>query len=71
MQITVASIKPKNAADSVWQNFMGGLKGMLVNQLLPPIGVDAAGHQAMLDFGLALANAEPTFTFPYAKRLQP
>ena len=71
MQITVASIKPKNAADSVWQNFMGGLKGMLVNQLLPPIAVDAAGHQAMLDFGLALANTDPTFTFPYAKRLQP
>ncbi len=71
MQITVASIKPKNAADSVWQNFMGGLKGMLANQLLPPIDVDAAGHQAMLDFGLALANAEPTFTFPFAKRLKP
>jgi len=70
MQITVASIKPKNAADSVWQNFMGGLKGMLVNQLLPPIVVDAAGHQAMLDFGLALANTDPTFTFPYAKRLK-
>ena len=71
MQITVASIKPKEAADSVWQSFMGGLKGMLANQLLPPIGVDAAGHQAMLDFGRALANEEPTFTFPYAKRLKP
>jgi hypothetical protein len=70
MQITVASIKPKAAADSVWQNFMGGLKGMLANQLLPPIDVDATGHQAMLDFGLALANAEPTFTFPFAKRLK-
>ena len=70
MQITVASIKPKAAANSAWQNFMGGLKGMLANQLLPPIAVDATGHQAMLDFGLALANGDPSFTFPYAQRLK-
>jgi hypothetical protein len=70
MQITVASLKPKGAADSLWQNFMGGFKGMLVNQLLPPIGVSPTGHQAILDFGLALADAEPAFTFPYAERLR-
>ena len=70
MQISVASVKAKDASDSLWQNLLGEVKGMIANEMLPPIAVDATGHRAMLDFGLALANEDPTFTFPFANRLK-
>jgi hypothetical protein len=70
MQISVASVKSKDASDSLWQNLMGEVKGIIANEMLPPIAVEATGHRAMLDFGLALANKEPTFTFPFANRLK-
>jgi hypothetical protein len=38
--------------------------------VIPPVPVDPTGHQAMLDFGLALADENPTFTFPFAVRLK-
>jgi len=70
MQISVASVKSKEASDSLWQNLVGEVKGIIANEMLPPIAVEATGHRAMLDFGLALANEEPTFTFPFANRLK-
>jgi len=70
MEVTLASIKPKDASDSLWQNFIGGLKGATANLFLPPLKVEPEGQQAMLDFGLALATKKPDFTFPFAKRLK-
>ena len=70
MEVTLASVKRKNAGDNLWQNFVGGLKGMAANLFLPPIVVAADGHQAMMDFGLALAAEKPAFTFPFAARLK-
>jgi hypothetical protein len=70
MEVTLASIKRKDAANSLWQNFVGGLKGAAANLLLPPLTVTADGHRTMLDFGLALAMQQPTFTFPFATRLK-
>jgi len=71
MEVSVASVKPKDASDSYWQNLKGSLKGLAVNLLIPPLNVDARGHQAMLDFGLALATGAATFTFPHAANLLP
>jgi len=71
MEVSVASVKPKDAGDSRWQNLKGSLEGIAVNLLIPPLDVDARGHQAMLDFGLALAAGAATFTFPHAPNLQP
>jgi len=71
MEVSVASVKPKDAPDSPWQSFKGNLKGMAVNLLIPPLDVDARGHQAMLDFGSALAAQAATFTFPHADNLTP
>jgi len=71
MEVSVASLKPKDAGDSTWQNLKGSLEGMAVNFLIPPLDVDARGHQAMLDFGLALAAGAATFTFPHAANLLP
>jgi len=70
MEVTLASLKAKDAGDSAWSNFMGSLKGMVANQFIPPITVEATGHQAMLDFGEALAAEKPAFTFPFAARLK-
>ena len=70
MEVTLASVKAKDAADNAWQDFMGGVKGIVANQFLPPIVIEAAGHQAMLDFGAALVAEKPTFTFPFAARLK-
>ena len=69
MEVTLASVKRKDAGDSLWQNFVGDIKGAAVNFLLPPLTITVDGHQAVLDFGLALALQKPTFTFPYATRL--
>ena len=71
MEVSVASVKPKDAGDSSWQSLKGSLEAMAVNLLIPPLDVDARGHQAMLDFGLALAAQAATFTFPYAENLRP
>jgi len=69
MEVTLASVKRKDAGNSPWQNFVGGLKGAAANLLLPPLTVTTNGNQAMLDFGLALAMSKRTFTFPFASRL--
>jgi hypothetical protein len=70
MDITVASVKPKNAGNGFLQNLMGGLKGTTVSLFMPPITVERAGSEAMLNFGLALALEAPAFTFPRAKNLK-
>ena len=70
MEVTLASVKPEDASDSLWQNFVGRVRGVVANFLLPPLTVPADGHQAMMDFGLALAMEKTTFTFPYATRLK-
>jgi hypothetical protein len=70
MDITVASVKRKDADDNFMQNLMGGLKGTTVNLFIQPIMVEPAGSEAMLNFGLALALEAPAFTFPRAKNLK-
>lgn len=70
MEVTLSSIKRKDASDSLWQNFIGGIKGATANLFLPPLTIEAEGHQAMLDFGLALAMEKSDFTFPFARRLK-
>ena len=70
MEVTLASLKRKDAGDGLWSNLVGNLKGATVNLFLPPLTVEPEGQQAMLDFGLALATEKPTFTFPPASRLK-
>jgi hypothetical protein len=66
MEITVTSVKRKDAGDSLWQNFKAGVKGMTVNLFIKPVAIDPAGNETMLNFGSALASAAPEFTFPLA-----
>jgi hypothetical protein len=69
MEVTLASVKRKDAGDGLWANFVGSLKGEAVNMLLPPLTITMDGHKTMLEFGMALAQQKPTFTFPFASRL--
>lgn len=71
MEVTVASVKRADAGNGLWQQFVGSVTGLAANLLLKPITVDKTGHEAMLDFGRALALNQPAFTFPLAKHLQP
>lgn len=70
MEVTLASVKKKDAANSHWQNFVGGIKGVAANLLLPPLTITPDGQQAMMDFGLALAMQRASFTFPFATRMK-
>ena len=70
MDITVASVKRKDAGSNFWQNLVGGLKATTANLFLKPIAVEPAGNEAMLNFGLALASESPAFTFPHARNLK-
>jgi len=69
MEVGVASVKNKGAGNGLWQNLKGPIKGLAVNLLIDPLKVQAVGHQAMLDFGSALASGSATFTFPRATNL--
>jgi len=70
MEVSLASVKHKEAGNGFWQNLKGRVAGVAANMFIDPLTVEAAGHQAMLDFGLALASDAPTFTFPLARNLQ-
>lgn len=70
MEVSLASLKRKDAGDGLWQNFVGNLKGATANLFLPPHTVEPEGQQAMLDFGLALATETSDFTFPTAIRFK-
>jgi hypothetical protein len=70
MEVTLASVKRKDAGNGLWQNFLGGIKGAAANLLLPPLTVTTDGYRAMMEFGQALATQQMSFTFPFAIRLQ-
>ena len=70
MEIVLDSVKPQAASDSFWQNCMGRIRGVVANFLIPPLNVPLDGHQAMMNFGLALATEQASFTFPFATRLK-
>jgi hypothetical protein len=70
MDITVASVKRKDAGNNFFQNLVSGLKATTVNLFLPPIAVETTGNEAMLNFGFALVSEAPAFTFPRAKNLK-
>ncbi len=70
MEVSLASIKRKDAGNGLWQNFLGEIKGVTANLFLPPLKIEPEGQQAMLAFGLALATKTSRFTFPHAARLK-
>jgi hypothetical protein len=65
MGIKVASIGKSSDVDGFW----GSLKGKIANLLIKPTPVDKLGNDTMLDFGRAMLEQKPEFTFPLAKNI--
>ena len=66
MGIKVASIAKKNES----AGFFGKIKGVIANMLIKPLKVDPLGNTTMLEFGEALFQKKPAFTFPIAKNIK-
>lgn len=66
MGIKVASIS--DTAES--EGFFSGLKGIIANLFISPPKVAELGNTTMLDFGYALLEKSPSFTFPKAKNIK-
>jgi hypothetical protein len=52
------------------EGFIDSLKGVIANLFIKPTKVDKLGNQAILDFGLALFEQKPAFTFPKAGNIR-
>jgi hypothetical protein len=66
MGIKVASISDTLEPEG----FFSRLKGAIANLFLEPTEVDKLGNTTMLEFGNALLQKKPTFTFPKAKNIK-
>ncbi len=66
MGIKVASI----SATAASQGFFSGLKAAIANLFIKPTKVDKLGNTTMFEFGYALLQKKPTFTFPKAKNIK-
>jgi hypothetical protein len=66
MGIKVASISAAAASEG----FFSGLKAVIANLFIKPMKVDKLGNTTMLEFGYALLQKKPTFTFPKAKNIK-
>ena len=66
MGIKVASIS--DTAESV--GFFSSLKGLIANLFITPPKVTELGNTTMLEFGYALVQKKPAFTFPEAKNIK-
>lgn len=50
--------------------FLACLKGAIANLMIKPIKITDEGNQSMMNFGLAIAEKQGSFTFPKAKNLK-
>jgi hypothetical protein len=66
MGIKVASISDTEEPEG----FFSELKAVIANLFLNPPEVTELGNQTMLDFGHALLEQKPAFTFPKAKNIK-
>ncbi len=55
MEIAIATVNRKEAADTAWENLKSKFKATVVNWVMEPIEVVPVGNEVMLQFGLALA----------------
>jgi len=65
MAMKIESLGDEPEDDAFWSQ----VKAMVVNIFIPPTRIAPVGNDTMLLFGQALANQQPTFTFPRAEML--
>jgi hypothetical protein len=66
MDIKVVSVNKASKPNS----YIGRVKGFVANFFIPPIAISRIGNDTMLDFGAALLNKQPSFTFPKAHNIK-
>ncbi len=66
MGITVACISKKAKTGG----FLGQIKAVIANLFIKPVKITPLGNETLLDFGRALFEQKPTFTFPKASNLK-
>ncbi|MCX5646362.1 MAG: hypothetical protein NTZ17_17030 [Phycisphaerae bacterium] len=66
MGITVARISKKAKTSG----FLGQIKAAIVNLFIKPVKITPLGNETLLDFGFALSEQKPAFTFPKASNLK-
>jgi hypothetical protein len=66
MGIKVASISKGEKPEDFWSH----VKGTIANLLITPPKVNKFGNTTMLEFGDALLQKKPTFTFPMAQNIK-
>jgi hypothetical protein len=66
MGIEIASIHKKTEEEGFWSK----IKGLIANFFIKPLKVDKLGNDTMLNFGYAILNQKPAFTFPKAKNIK-
>jgi len=70
MGVRINSIKRRQAGDSFYQNLKGRLVGMVANALVESIAIRQLGNDTLLNFGQAVLDRQPSFTFPVAENLK-
>jgi hypothetical protein len=66
MDIEVVSVNKASKPNS----YVGRIKGFIVNFFIEPIRISKLGNDTMLNFGHALLNKQPSFTFPKAHNIK-
>jgi hypothetical protein len=66
MGMKIASINKTEESE----NFVGDIKGLIVNLFISPTEVTELGNDTMLNFGYALLKQKHEFTFPIAKNIR-
>ena len=69
MGVRISSVKRRQAGDNLYQNLKGRLVGMVANALVESIVIRQLGNDTLLNFGQAVLERKPAFTFPAAENL--
>ncbi len=67
--VRIDSVKSRQAGDSFFQNVKGRIVGRVANTVVKPIAIRKIGNDTLLDFGQAVLDRKPAFTFPAADNL--
>ena len=65
MKVKLISVGRTDAPHGIF----GRLKGVLANIFMDPVPIEEFGNQTLLNFGLALFEEKPTFTFPLSQNI--
>ena len=66
MGVRIDSVKSRQAGEGFFQNVKGRIVGRVVNTVVKPISIRKIGNDTLLDFGQAIVDRKPSFTFPAA-----